>query len=769
MQFVHQALTWGFLLVLVPVLIHLINMMRHRRVKWAAMDFLLQAYKKHRKWIWLKQFLLLLTRMAVIALLVAMLAQWVTRGQWLNLFGGKATHHYVLLDDSYSMTDRLGASSAFESGLSAIQRIGSQAAREDSLQKFTLIRFSRAARMGAADAGLDQIADFNAHAVDPNFDVILEEKRNSFQATELAVGPLPALAAVEQLIQDAGDENRIVYVVSDFRTGQWESPAEAREKLREIEQSPATIQLVGCAQAARTNLAIVDLRPAGETQAAGVPLFVNVTVKNFGPDLARNVQLNTRTIYHDPGRRELDKPGEVQGKVDDLPTILIEEIAPGQTVTRRLQAFFPQPGRHVVEAVLPEDPVAADNRRWCVIDFPASEPVLIVDGSAELQHAYFLESVFQPGGRANTGIEPQVKPPAFLRDATLDILLGYRAIFLLDVPRLDDRAVENLEAYASAGGGVAFFAGPQLDLAFYTNRLYRGGSGLFPLPLAREEFLPAQDGESVPDIEVTDHPVFEVFLGERSPFIRLITVEQYVQPPAGWKPEPASGVVIAAALRNNMPLVVERKFGDGRAIAFLTALAPGWNNWGNDPSFVVVALKLQSYLASTRRAFDSRPVGTPIVVQLETDRYRQDLQFTTPGESADARLTIERAASRSAADSPIMSAAIGQLPIDGYGQTDRSGIYEAWPVTTGGEPDVRRFALNVDPQEGDLRLVDAKSLITALDPVKAEYRSAEEFSYELAGSGGNNRSLLLMALLLGLLIGEQALAYSASYHPAPRA
>ena len=45
-----------------PVLIHLINMMRHRRVKWAAMEFLLQSYKKHRNWIWLKQLLLLAMR-----------------------------------------------------------------------------------------------------------------------------------------------------------------------------------------------------------------------------------------------------------------------------------------------------------------------------------------------------------------------------------------------------------------------------------------------------------------------------------------------------------------------------------------------------------------------------------------------------------------------------------------------------------------------------------------------------------------------------------
>ena len=43
MQFVFQPLAWGFLLVLLPLLIHLINLVRHRRTQWAAMEFLLES------------------------------------------------------------------------------------------------------------------------------------------------------------------------------------------------------------------------------------------------------------------------------------------------------------------------------------------------------------------------------------------------------------------------------------------------------------------------------------------------------------------------------------------------------------------------------------------------------------------------------------------------------------------------------------------------------------------------------------------------------
>lgn len=773
MQFVHQPLTWGFFLVLVPLLIHLINMMRHRRVKWAAMDFLLQSYKRHRKWIWLKQLILLLMRMAAVALAVAMLAQWISRGQWLDLLGGKPTHHYVLLDDSYSMSDRLGGASAFELGSTTVQRIGTRirAAAQSGVQKFTLIRFSRAARVApelAEGVDFDQVLDLNAQVVDTEFDVALEAKRNAWPVTELAVGPAPALRLLKELISLASNENRQVYLVSDFRTGQWENPAEVRDLLREIQQSPAEIHLVGCVRETRQNLAVVDVTPANETRAAGVPLLVNVLVKNHGPDKARNVQLKVRTSFYDPELQQAASPEQLRPKVDELPTVLINEIESGQTVTRSVQVLYPKPGRHVVEAAVQDDPVAADNRRWCVMDFPEGEPVLLVDGSVQQRHAYFLQSVFEPGGRANTGVRPEINTPAFLRDTLPEMLQKYRAIYLLDVPRLDDRAIANLEAYVRSGGGLGVFVGPEVNIAFYANQLYRDGQGLLPLPLVREGELPMEEDEKVPDIEPTEHPVFSVFLGERNTFIRQITVERFLRPADDWKPAPDSSVQVAAWLRNRMPLAVERKLGEGRVLAFLTTAAPVWNNWGNDPSFVVVMLKLQSHLASTRRAVEQHVVGSPVSVAIEADKYRQDVAFVTPGDAAETRIVIERVAAKAEPKSTVLMASIGGGGAGNMGDTDRSGIYEIWPVTLAGEADVRREALNVEPNEGDLALLAGKPLLDKLDPVKADYKYAEEYEYDIAQSAGNNRSLLLMAILIGLLLLEQVMAYWASYHP-PRA
>ena len=103
------------------------------------------------------------------------------------------------------------------------------------------------------------------------------------------------------------------------------------------------------------------------------------------------------------------------------------------------------------------------------------------------------------------------------------------------------------------------------------------------------------------------------------------------------------------------------------------------------------------------------------------------------------------------------------------GETDRAGVYEAWPKTTKGEIDLRRWAFNVDPDEGDLTPIASADLLTRLDPVKVNYHLADQYHQDEVASSGYNLSTLLLCGLVLLLVGEQVLAYSASYHVTPGA
>ncbi|MCO6456297.1 MAG: hypothetical protein J5I93_13445, partial [Pirellulaceae bacterium] len=112
-------------------------------------------------------------------------------------------------------------------------------------------------------------------------------------------------------------------------------------------------------------------------------------------------------------------------------------------------------------------------------------------------------------------------------------------------------------------------------------------------------------------------------------------------------------------------------------------------------------------------------------------------------------------------------AALGQgAGPDGLRATSRSGVYEAVLTRNDGSLEVRRFAENVDPAEGDLAILETQALLDKLSPLKLEFHHADDYQYGQVNQDGLNRSLLLMGLLICLLLGEQLLAYLASYHPA---
>ena len=754
--FVYPSLLWGMLIIAVPVLIHLINMMRHRRVRWAAMDFLFVSQKKNRAWVLLKQLLLLLLRMGIVAAVVAAVAQPLLRGDLAGLLARGKTHHVVLLDDSFSMSDRWADTSAMERAKDVVQSIAAAAARRFQPQTFTLLRFSRTGQMGQGTR-----PDLLEENVDTQFDKRLAKKLEPFRASLSAADPLRAIQAVQQLLGESDEERRVVYLVSDFRRRNWAEANEIRGRLEELSAQDALsaknteLRLVNCVETARANLAISDLRPVSGTRAAGVPLSMEVTVENFGDEPARGVSV------------VLEEDGHSR------PAVKIAKIPPRKAVKQRFGASFPTAGEHRAVARLADDAVNADNSRWAVVDLPADVPILIVDGGAEGLDGWFLAAALSPGGPVRTGISPRLAAPRFLSHNSLD---EYDTIYLANPRRLEPAAIEALEAYVAGGGGLAIFLGEQTRSAFVNEELYRKGEGVFPLPLGGPAELQPERLQQKPDLEVADHPLFEIFKGERNSFLGTVDVHRYFRAvsPKGagqWKPAADSGTEVIGRLRNGAPLIVQSRFGKGRVVTFLTTAAPAWNNWArNNPSFVVVVQELQSHIA--RRAGDGRArnVGVPLEIEMDADDYNAAVRFTPPSESGggqrDDGKTEESETGAASAGVTVNAApdADGVLRAS-LAETNRGGIYEAQLTKADGGTKVLCFALNVDADEGDLQTATAAELAERLEGVDYKLLQAVDFHLEPHEQAGRNLGDFLLGLLVLMLVAEQILAWSASYHP----
>src|SRR6516225_2281813 len=85
--FVHPELVIpGALLISAPIIIHFINRLRFRRVKWAAMEFLLASQQRNRRRLLLEQLLLLLLRILAVAGLVLLVARPLIDPERFSLF-----------------------------------------------------------------------------------------------------------------------------------------------------------------------------------------------------------------------------------------------------------------------------------------------------------------------------------------------------------------------------------------------------------------------------------------------------------------------------------------------------------------------------------------------------------------------------------------------------------------------------------------------------------------------------------------------------------
>lgn len=728
-----SLLWWGLPLVGLPVLIHLINLMRHRRIQWAAMEFVLQSQKRHRKSVLFKQLLLLLLRMLAVAAVVLMVAQPLVRNQWGALFGGTKTHHIVLLDDSFSMSDHWADTSAFDEAKQVVSRLAAQAAHQDTPQVFTLLRLSRAQQLARGTQ-----PDLLQSPLDADFAQRLEKTLGPLRPSQTAAEPADALEAIDRLPPKQQDEDRVVYLVSDFRAKEWREPAALRKALMRIEETGAQLHLVDCVDAVHQNLAITALRPVAGTRAAGVPLMVEVSVRNFGPAAAKQVSVS------------LEEDGHAR------PAVAFEDIPPGKLVTRRFSVLFATAGQHEITARLQTDAVSADDARSLVIDVAKAVDVLVIDGDAKAQDAFFLTTALSPSGKVSSGLNPMIESPRYLREHPLS---GFDAIYLLNIARLDPVEIAALEEYAKAGGGVAFFMGELSRADFFNAELYRQGEGIFPLPLSGPAELLVDRLEKTPDLEVGDHPIFSVFAGERNSFLNTVVVSRYFAAAPGWAPAADSSTKVIARLRNKAPLAVEGKFGDGRVVAILTKASPletslgSWNNWGrNNPSFVVAMLEMQSYLSEPRHPDTSRPVGAPLAVPVDVTRYLPQVRFVLPREAGGGSLMVD-ATPQGTAHRAVLT------------DTDSAGIYLAQLTDTTGAQHVEHFALNVEAAEGDLSRVESSQLASRLPDVRFEYHRSGDINYSPQQLAGFNLSESLLYGLIALLLGEQMLAYAASYHP----
>ena len=144
--FVTSGLAWAALaLASIPIIIHLLNRRKLRKMEWAAMEFLLAALKKTRRRLRLEHLVLLILRTLMMIILALFLARPMLSDTEYSWLAGafKSEEKVFVLDDSLSMNRNEADGTTFRKGREALVRELERLGRGGSRDSALILRPSR--------------------------------------------------------------------------------------------------------------------------------------------------------------------------------------------------------------------------------------------------------------------------------------------------------------------------------------------------------------------------------------------------------------------------------------------------------------------------------------------------------------------------------------------------------------------------------------------------------------------------------------------------
>ena len=475
MSFLNPLLLAGVGAISVPVLIHLLNRSRVRRVAWAAMRFLHISVERNQRRMNVEDWLLLALRCLLLALLALALARPTFQNAAAVLRGRTAVTGVVILDNSYSM----GMTDGVQSRFARAKKFSETIIDAMPGNSATAIWLASDVVRGLV---LEPTRDLNLARK------TLREATLSDRSTRL----FPAVRDAVEALRRRGSSRKEIYLLTDGQAGGWEELSETIKLLNEVKRD-IHLNLILISDREEHNLGVSDLRLGSSLTPVDQSLRFEVQVTNFGHDDARGVAVRL-AVDNDP-------PSD-QTVLDIIPAGAAKNVS--------LFTKLRTEGYHAVTAEITGDRLAADDRRTLVVAATRRLRVLLVDGhpsrDALENETFYLRNALLPVDSTAVNdfyIEPVVITPTELAGTRVD---NFPVVVLANVSDFSQATATALDQYVRRGGGLIVFPGNLVNARFYNEEL-ANRYGLLPATLG--PLMEAADDEHAFHLQAKayDHPL----------------------------------------------------------------------------------------------------------------------------------------------------------------------------------------------------------------------------------------------------------------------
>lgn len=559
MTFLDPFVLLGLAAAAVPLLLHLFNLRRPRRVDFSSLEFLKSLQQRTMQRVRIKQWLLLLLRILAIASLVLAFARPTLTGNLAGTVGQTRTSWALVVDNTLSMTVRDGQGAYLEQAKDAAMGIAEAMDPDD--EAFLLTTAQGAEGNGSAPYR-------SPGAVQEALDAI--ETRPGGTTTARSVA-----RAVERL-GEAAHLNKEIYVITD-RQASTLADSIAAEVPDDI-----GVTLVPIGSRTPANVAVTDVRVQSRIVEAGQPVQVEATLTNYGSEPLEGYVASTY----------------LEGERVAQATATLE---PGQSTTVDFTATPQQRGWLAGTVEVEDDAFAHDNVRHFTLHVPRERELLVVQGEAQsTRHIDLALSPELVQGRLAFRTE------TIAEDALAATSLGsYDAVVLAGPASLSSGEVAALARYVEAGGGLLFFPSQQAPAADYNALFDALGGGRFSGfsgTLGEEQVIATFDRVDL------QHTLFEgVFdRADAQDDVQVESPDVYY----AMNYSPGSGMAqTLIELSNGFPFLQEVRHGSGVALLTAVAADPQWSDLPVRGLFIPLLYRSMYYLSAGESAAGEQLTG----------------------------------------------------------------------------------------------------------------------------------------------------------------
>lgn|GEM_PF-690728 len=474
---IHPWMLAGTAVGSAPVIIHLLNRQRYKKVTWAAMHWLLAAFKKSARRLQIEDLILLIIRILILVLLALALARMVMHeGGFLGIGGKSELHRVVVLDTSFSMGYSPGGKTCFDRAKEVARQLASKTELSPG-DKVTLV-----AMTDQAGVRVKASSDINAVYRDVDSTELSEAGTNV---------PMSLAKALRLLAESTSSPRREIFLITDMTRCGWLEVGGANDgKVRNLDELKKAVAEYKNANPNRglPPVYLIDVGVKDAQNAAVVGLESDtpiIAAKSLVAFKAR-VQNNT-----DKDLNDLSVALSVDG--ERVSSALIQKIAAGREGSVSFSYQFETAGPHWVSAGIEPDRLSSDDRRPMAVPVIESLKLLAVDGeiksTALESETGLLLRVLAPkvpqhlasqGVRSPSIISPSVISDEGLPEAQLE---GLDMVVLANVPAVNENKAAQLRRFVREGGALLIFVGDRVDPELYNEMLFAGDDPLLPAKL----------------------------------------------------------------------------------------------------------------------------------------------------------------------------------------------------------------------------------------------------------------------------------------------